>query len=280
MKSRIFCIFVKISSQSELFLYNNDDLSKKKIIDAISDYFEHGDIRERLISPSSESVRRERFAAYSALLFATEQLLGIMPKIDFNSNKPRFSEENILLGEGSGVPEFNISHSSGLALVCLSDAYQIGCDIQAEISEDRAQRIGERLIRSRKKYLSPSLPLLCPECTNDCSGDFEVLHYFFDCQSGELIPIEPQSVIDGNNPSGLCFGFGKSTVGSAEGLEVTEADDVLKSWCTLESILKCIGGGFGSLSDIDGEADKITTLGSPLSLKGEKYYASISVLKK
>ena len=275
MKSRIFCIFVNISSHNELFLYKNNDFLNKDTIDAIVNYFDNGDIRERLVSPKSESVRRERLSAYSALLYLTEQIYGVLPKISFESEKPKFSEELILPCKGSRIPKFNISHSSTLALICLSDGCSVGCDIQVGFSLDRAKRIGERLINERADLLSPSLPLI-PDLgksdDNELFRDFEIVHGYFDSTDGVLVPL------DSKRRTPLQFFDSAAEFSQRYGIEKNsfDASAVLKSWCTLESILKCIGGGFGSLSALRDSVGSITTLGSYLDYNGRGYYVSVS----
>ena len=106
------------------------------------------EIREYIDRAKNDTIREERYAAYSTLLYSLKCLYGVEnPKIMREKDgKPRIISHDIF---------FNISHSDGLVAVSLSDKCDVGVDLQSEISPEREERLSAR-------FLSGFSPLPCP----------------------------------------------------------------------------------------------------------------------
>ena len=106
------------------------------------------EIREYIERAKNATIREERLAAYSTLLYSLKCLYGVEnPKIVREKDgKPRLVSHDIF---------FNISHSNGLVAVSLSDKCDVGVDLQSEISPEREKRISAR-------FMSGFSPLPCP----------------------------------------------------------------------------------------------------------------------
>ena len=105
-------------------------------------------ISEYIDRAKNDTIREERLAAYSTLLYSLKCLFGIEnPNITREKyGKPRIISHDIF---------FNISHSDGLVTVSLSDKCDVGVDLQSEISPEREERLSAR-------FLSGFSPLPCP----------------------------------------------------------------------------------------------------------------------
>ena len=106
------------------------------------------EISEYIDRAKNDTIREERYAAYSTLLYSLKCLYGVEnPKITREKDgKPRLISHDIF---------FNISHSDGLVAVSLSDKCDLGVDLQSEISPEREERLSAR-------FLSGFSPLPCP----------------------------------------------------------------------------------------------------------------------
>ncbi len=104
----------------------------------------------------------------------------------------------------------SISHTDGAVAVALSDEYEVGVDVQSEIDENRAERLEKRFFNSIN-INEENIPL-------------------------KLLYLR----LSGDNDTSL------------KEIENTEAKvtDFTKKWAYCESLLKCDGGGFGSLEKI------------------------------
>lgn len=104
----------------------------------------------------------------------------------------------------------SISHTEGAVAVALSNEYEIGVDVQSVIDENRAERLEKRFFNSIN-IKEENVPL-------------------------KLLYLR----LSGDNDTSL------------EEIENTEAKvtDFTKKWAYCESLLKCDGGGFGSLEKI------------------------------
>ena len=284
MSNRIYCIFVNSSSQKDLFIYKNSRFVSKETRETIKKYFESEDIKKRLSLPKSETVRNERYSLYSSLLVVTYNLYGLMPKVSFLSEKPKFSEELIFGGEAYSLPVFNISHSNRLGLICISeDKDSVGCDVQSAFSVEKAKRLEDRFIKNRGEQIPTPLPLLpCADYQEEDENflENEIVLGFFDSRTGEF------SI---RSSSALSYTLGCNTENTESAVELnplfsahsdsSNRFETLKNWCALESSLKCIGGGFGSLCELDKFGRDLITFGSYLRFCGEDYYASHSSRK-
>ena len=106
------------------------------------------EISEYIDRAKNDTIREERYSAYSTLLYSLKCLYGVEnPKITREKGgKPRIISHDIF---------FNISHSDGLIAVSLSDKLDVGVDLQSEISPEREERLSAR-------FLSGFSPLPCP----------------------------------------------------------------------------------------------------------------------
>ena len=105
------------------------------------------EINEYIDRAKNATIREERYAAYSTLLYSLKCLFDVEnPRIMREKDgKPRLISHDIF---------FNISHSDGLVAVSLSDKCDVGVDLQSEISPEREERLSAR-------FLSGFSPLPC-----------------------------------------------------------------------------------------------------------------------
>ena len=113
---------------------------------SIPDFSE--EISEYIDRAKNDTIREERYAAYSTLLYSLKCLYGVENPVIAREKdgKPRLISHDIF---------FNISHSDGLVAVSLSDKLDVGVDLQSEISPEIEERLSAR-------FLSGFSPLPCP----------------------------------------------------------------------------------------------------------------------
>ena len=188
--------------------------------------------RVHIDSGRNETHRAERRLAYLTLISALKGFYNIEnPEIAVNQHgKPYIKDSGIY---------FNLSHSNGVAVVCLSDEGEVGVDIQPTIDPDRADRL--------KKRFFPALNL-----KNDCVG---VGYYYCDLSDGDA----------------KIYGI------SLPDLKVDEDDFTLK-WVSAESIMKLYGRGFADADRVSALAEGCRTEVKAMDF-GEKYYLALSVRK-
>ena len=100
------------------------------------------ELDEFISSTKNNSLRAERFLAYTSLLCGLKAFYGI----DNASVKKDPEGKPYLVYDSDSAPEIHISisHSEGTVAVSLSDEGEIGVDIQCKISAERAERLKNR----------------------------------------------------------------------------------------------------------------------------------------
>ena len=100
------------------------------------------ELDEFISSTKNDSLRAERFLAYTSLLCG----LKAFYVIDNASVKKDPEGKPYLVYDSDSAPEIHISisHSEGTVAVSLSDEGEIGVDIQCKISAERAERLKDR----------------------------------------------------------------------------------------------------------------------------------------
>ena len=95
------------------------------------------EVKEYIENTQNASLKAERTLAYTILVVALKKFFGIEnPKIERTKDgKPYIVDSNI---------HFNISHSDGVVVICLSNDGEVGVDIQSEIDPERAKRLEGR----------------------------------------------------------------------------------------------------------------------------------------
>ncbi len=237
-------IFVNKSCQNTSFL---TEISKGE------------NIKRHIEAPKSESVRLERNLSYSALLYLTSRLYKRTPEdIDF-SEKPRF------FGECCGI-KFNISHTDTAILIALTDAYgKIGVDIEPLMDREKAERIEKRFLSS---LITPSLDLEIYKKINffllsaDEKGEptLEKMNYSNEC--------------DTSLPQGI-FPVNISLKAQTE----DETHRATAKFTHLESVLKCEGGGFGSIKEFEKIRPTCECVSFWILCGKREYSASLSLIK-
>ena len=132
---------------------------------------------------------------------------------------------------------FNLSHSNGMAVVCLSDEGEVGVDLQSEIGPERAERLKERFFASL-------------EVKNESVG----AEYYYCELSGDDAEIYGITLPD---------------------FQPCEADFSAR-WVSAESIMKLTGRGFADADRVSDLAKGTKTEIKALDFE-EKYYLAISV---
>ena len=100
------------------------------------------ELDEFISSTKNDSLRAERFLAYTSLLCGLKAFYDI----DIASVKKDPEGKPYLVYDNDNAPEIHISisHSEGTVAVSLSDEGEIGVDIQCKISAERAERLKDR----------------------------------------------------------------------------------------------------------------------------------------
>ena len=108
------------------------------------------ELDEFISSTKNDSLRAERFLAYTSLLCGLKVFYGI----DNASVKKDLEGKPYLVYDSDSVPEIHISisHSEGTVAVSLSDEGEIGVDIQCKISAERAERLKDRFFGDVEVY--------------------------------------------------------------------------------------------------------------------------------
>ncbi len=94
-------------------------------------------LTEYIENTKNESLKQERRLAYSTLFCSLKAFFGLdAPQLLRTENgKPYLKNCNISI---------SLSHSDGIAAVCISDEGQIGIDIQSEISPEKQEKLERR----------------------------------------------------------------------------------------------------------------------------------------
>ena len=172
------------------------------------------EILEHIKSVSNDKFRKERCGAYLLLSAAVKKMLGFMPPVHFSqSGKPYFDEEIKIY--------FNISHTTDLVAVSISDESAVGVDAEAEISLERAARLEARFF-SELSISERPLDVIYAFC--EISEDGNIL----------IREIENKNISE--------IQSGKTKISS-----VNQSYSFGARWTIYEASLKCNGGGFTSL---------------------------------
>ena len=186
--------------------------------------------KEYIDSGKNESHRAERRLAYLTLISALKGFYNIEnPEISVNEHgKPYIKDSGIY---------FNLSHSNGVAVVCLCDEGEVGVDLQPTIDPERADRLKERFFA----FL---------EVKNESVG----AEYYYCELSGDDAEIYGITLPD---------------------FQPCEADFSAR-WVSAESIMKLTGRGFADADRVSDLAKGTKTEIKALDFE-EKYYLAISV---
>ena len=169
---------------------------------------------EHINSVSNQRLKKERCGAYLLLSLVVKNMLGFMPRVEFSqSGKPYFDREYGIY--------FNLSHTSDLVALSLSDEGCVGVDAEAEISPERAARL-ERRFFSELSINSKPVNVRYSFCKMKESGD------------AELFTVEDEK-------------FSEVTALASTLTRVNYTCDFGARWTLYEASLKCNGGGFTSL---------------------------------
>ena len=160
-------------------------------------------------SANSNEVKMERFAAYSALFIALKEFFGKTELVLERSEhgKPYLVENGVKSNIG-----ISLSHSKGLAVISISDNFEIGVDIQAEINKDTALRLEKRFfedVKIKSQKLDTKLFLLDAE-------------------------LKLQNIYEADNVKA----------------EESKNESFTTKWAFSEAVIKCIGNGFLSASRV------------------------------
>lgn len=189
--------------------------------------------KEYIESGKNESHRAERRLAYLTLISSLKAFYNIdNPEITVSEQgKPYIKDKAVY---------FNLSHSNGMAVVCLSDEGEVGVDLQSEIDSERAERLKERFFASL-------------EVKNESVG----AEYYYCELLGEDAEIYRITLPD---------------------FQPCEADFSAR-WVSAESIMKLTGRGFADADRVSDLKKDTKTEIKALDFDG-KYYLAISVSRR
>ena len=172
------------------------------------------EILEHINSVSNERLKKERCSAYLLLSLVVREFLGFMPQVKFTqSGKP-------YIDSGSGL-YFNLSHTTDLVALSISDEGSVGVDAEGEIAPERASRLEARFF-SELSISSRPLDVKYAFCKISEDGH---LVLWSETEEGAAV-----------------FELGCATIS-----RVNQRASFAARWTLYEASLKCNGGGFTSL---------------------------------
>ena len=172
------------------------------------------EIFEHINSVSNERLKKERCSAYLLLSLVVREFLGFMPQVKFTqSGKP-------YIDSGSGL-YFNLSHTTDLVALSISDEGSVGVDAEGEIAPERASRLEARFF-SELSISSRPLDVKYAFCKISEDGRFSL---FTEKEESPTV----------------------SKLGGATLSRVNQGASFAARWTLYEASLKCNGGGFTSL---------------------------------
>ncbi len=241
-------------------VFVNKNCQKNSFTDKIG---KDTNLYKHLTEPKSENVRRERFLAYSSLLYLLDKLYGYTPCDISFSSKPH------AIPERAGF-SFNISHTDGATVIAFSDRYEnIGVDIEGLIDKKRAENLSSRFLNFENE-------------PNSNSALFEKISFFtLDEKDGGELVLRKLNLNDNIKNT--------ATIQESEKIlqeeislifpeNPSEAHEATSKFTLLESALKCEGGGFASFNKADEILSKASSYSGWFKIGGREYSLSVSVL--
>ena len=235
----------------------------------------------------SGALYRSRLSAYSLLFFALADFLDRSAELgaaisSLQSEKTTPSEKRISISDYGAFPELksgacadfleirlsfdergkpylerdgerfpveiSLSHTDSLAAVILSDEGEVGVDIETEIEEDRAERLADR-------FFSSGISV-------EKRGSLRSLYTLFE---GAVSVFEPSKEGCSQNPSDA---------------EENHSISFTERWVLCEAILKCEGGGFGSLTRLPALAGSASVYSAELNFHEKRHFIAVAEFKK
>lgn len=204
-------------------------------------YFLPENVRERIEKPKSEEVMLSSMGGYLLLYHVVRFLFG---KEDFNINYREDGKPEFVIHEGSLPITFNISHSGGLAAVCVCDeGYDVGVDIQESVDPERAERLGKRFL------------------------DFDI---------NVKTELETVYLFGAFAPDGNCM-FAEIPYRSLK--KGDHCTDITDKWSLTEALVKCDGKGFCQRDNVLDSLEKMCSETVKISYKGKSYSVSTAAEK-
>ncbi len=241
-------IFVNESCQNSLFL---DKIQKSK------------SVLKHIEGPKSEKVKRERNISYSALVYLLRYFF------DISSPDINFIAKPYLVDKEQSV-SFNISHTDGAIIIALSDEYpSVGVDIEKVMDAGIAKRINKRFLSSEEVF-DMSAPLA------------EKVNFFSLCYEGGephlyKIPKNEEVKMD-KLPKPHIPRLLKENQALPKNGE-NDAYSTTTRFTLLESLLKCEGGGFSSISRWTEIKKDCECVSFWFSVSGRDFSVSLSCMK-
>ena len=193
------------------------------------------EIFDLIENTKNEKCRLERFAAYTLLYYSVEKIFDyrIRNIKKTESGKPYIDDESL-----KNKLFISISHSGSISAVTISDEAECGVDVQIMVDEKILQNVEKRFLGSIDLSDVKILPFNDGgDALSSADPSFVKLsaNGFYNAKNNYLLYAEPCEC-------GFSF---------LDFLDNEEKNDLLKKWTISESLLKCSGGGFKDLSNID-----------------------------
>ncbi len=170
---------------------------------------------------------------------------------DFSELRLSFDERGkpYLLRDGERFPlEISLSHTDALCAAILSDEGAVGVDLEGEIENERAERLAER-------FFSSGIAV-------EKRGSLRSLYTLFE---GAVSVFEPSEAGYSQNPR-----------------DAQEKDSIsfTERWVICEAMLKCEGGGFGSLTRLSELAGSMSVYSAELNLGEKRHFIAAAEWKR
>ncbi len=277
-----------VNSEKLKNIYEKRDCPGWQPLTLISD-----ETRAYIEKTGNERTRLERFAAYTLLFSAANDIFGAeiesISRDEFGkpyisklkkSSSPKEEKEiknstQVLSSEKGVLGEkiyFSISHSDGIAAVTLSDEGECGVDLQAMPDGETAGRVEKRFLSS-----------FVIDEKNDCVATFQNIKYGKNSEKLLSAPL-PRDLffLCFAEPTGSGFDF-LSEPPEKEFSFIKNDKDVkfsfLKKWTLCEAILKCSCAGFREIRNVNALKEQMNLWFTPFTVKEELFGLSVALNK-
>ena len=110
----------------------------------------HQNVIDLIENTKNEALKHERRIAYTSLFSALDKFFDVK---DFTVVKNDFGKPILVSADGSLINDkihISLSHSDGVAAVCISDEGEVGIDIQGVIDKEKEERLKGRFFTDLK----------------------------------------------------------------------------------------------------------------------------------
>lgn len=251
---------VIINSSTLKHIYEKRDCLNWQPLTLMSD-----EILELVEKTKNQKTRIERFAAYSLLFYVLEKIFGYKVKEikKTEAGKPYINDDSI-----KDKLFISISHSGDISAVTVSNEGECGVDVQLLPNEQMMENVGKRFLGNFVLSNTDFSPMLESKYFSS-SGEFIDTMVLFDYRNkvGSNIFLVAEYSKDG-------FVF------TPFNFERDYNQILLNKWTACEALLKCSGGGFNDLKNLNEFKEKCGVYSFSFKVERDTYSLAVSWLKR